>query len=187
MKPWSTFFPDVLPAVVGLGLPEPTIEHQIKRAAQEFCRRTRAWRVTLDPVFTSSNGLSYDMELEPRSELVRIESAKLDGHSITVWRDRDGRGRFVFTPDGRTVVFSEQPGQGQQLVLTASLRPSDAATGLEDALADRYSEAISRGAVARLKGDGGLQLAFEQECDRIKVDLWRGSAAINPRVRAHWF
>ncbi|WP_225784664.1 hypothetical protein [Xenophilus sp. Marseille-Q4582] len=187
MKPWSTFFPDVLPAVVGLGLPEPTVEHQIKRAAQEFCRRTRAWRVTLDAVYTSASGREYDIELEPRSELVRLESAALDGHRIAVWRDRDGRGRFVFTSDGRTVAFSEQPGQGQQLVLTASLRPADSATGIEDALAERYSEAIARGAVARLKGDPILQQSFEGECDRIKVALWRGNAPINPRVRAQWF
>ena len=187
MKDWRSFFPDVLPAVAGLALPEPTVEHQTRRAAQEFCRRTRAWRVTLDAVQTNLGAREYDLELEPRSELVRLESATLDGHPIAVWRDRDGRGRFVFTPDGRTVVFSQQPGPGQQLVITAALRPADNAPGIEDTLAERYSETIARGAVARLKGDPALQQSFEDECDRIKVGLWRGSAAINPRVRAHWF
>ena len=186
MKTWDLFLRDVMPSVPNV--PEPSAEHAVHRAAQEFCRRTRAWEVAMDPITTMEGVVVYDIELPPQTELVRLERATLNGLPVTVWRDGDdAAGLYVFTPEGRQLLFSRTTGAGQRLALTAALRPSEAATGVDDVIFDLYVETIARGAVARLTGDPAKKADFEAECDRIKTDLWRGQAAIRPRARSNFF
>jgi len=87
MKTWAAFLKDVRPSAPGI--PEPRLEHAVLRAAQDFCDRTRAWKVELDPTTTRAGAVEYDLELERNVELVRIESATLNGIPFTVWRDGD--------------------------------------------------------------------------------------------------
>lgn len=186
MKTWDTFFPDVLPYIEA-GIPEPMVERQILRAAQQFCQRTRAWRAELDPVRTTGH-LSYDIEFPLTAELVRLESAKLDGRDITIWRNEsDGHGQYIFVPNGKTITFKQMPATGLDLVLDVTLKPGEKATGIEDEIYDRYLDTIALEAIARLNGDSGRHERFIEECASIRVDIWRGTAAIAPRARASWY
>jgi hypothetical protein len=186
MKAWSEFLRDVRP--LAASTPEPVAEHALRRAAQAFCQATRAWKVELDPTRTREGVREYDLELDSNTELVRIESATLNGNDYSVWRTGDHpRGRYVYTPDGKTVLFADPVAAGLPLVLTCSVKPGNNATGVDDAIFDRYVDVIALGAVARLTGDGNKRLDFEDQCDRIKTRLWRGEAAIRPRTRASFF
>lgn len=186
MKPWSAFLRDVRPSAPST--PEPVLEHAILRAAQDFCQRTRAWVVELDPTTTSVNMAEYDIELPTGSELVRIESATLNGHPYSVWKRGDrSRSRYVFTPDGRTLRFSEPMAEGQSLVLTCSLKPGEGAKGIDDIVFARYVAVIALGAVALHTGDQGKQLQFDNRCDDIVYRLWKGNAAIQQRTEPNFF
>ena len=186
MKTWEAFFQDVLPFIEA-GIPEPMVERQLLRAAQQFCQKTRAWRVELDPVRTTGQA-AYDIDLPVATELVRIEGATLDGHSIAIWRaDSEGCGQYVYTPDGKSVVFKRAPEADSNLVLDVTLKPGEKAIGIEDSLYDRYLETIALGAIARLNGDAIRAERFNEDCVAIRVDVWRGNAAIAPRARASWF
>lgn len=186
MKPWSAFLRDVRTSVSGTA--EPVIEHAVLRAAQCFCDKTRAWRVELDPVTTEEGVLEYDLELEQNTELVRIEGAKLNGRDYAVWRVGDAPDdRYVYTPDGKTVLFSRGVEAGLPLVLTCTVKPGNNATGIDDAIFDRYVAVIAKGAVAELSGDAVKRQAFDDECNRIKTRIWRGFSAARPRARAHFF
>lgn len=187
MKPWEAFFPDVLPSIEP-GLPEPMVVRQLLRAAQQFCQRTRAWRVELDLVLTVDGQKAYDIELPQASELVRIEGATLAGNPVTVWRQEAGAcGQYVFTPDGKQVLFKMAPGAGADLVLDVTLKPSHQAVGVEDEIFDRYSDLIASEAIARLNGDMVRHEQFVDDCAGVRADLWRGMSAIAPRARASWF
>lgn len=186
MKSWNAFLKDVRPGAPGT--PAPIAEHAVMRAARAFCERTRAWRVELDPTTTREGVKAYDIELETATELVRLESATLNGEDYRVWRGGDDRhGRFVFTSDTKTVEFSRAVTAGLPLVLTCAVKPGNAARGIDDAIYDQYAEVIALAAVARLTSDPNKQLEFENECDRIKTRLWRGMAATRPRSRPHFF
>ncbi|VTU38268.1 hypothetical protein H4CHR_04381 [Variovorax sp. PBS-H4] len=187
MKAWSNFLRDVRIHVPGTA--EPLAEHAVLRAAQEFCRETRAWVVELEPTNTQEGVLTYDLELEQATELVRLESATLNGEAYPVWRpgERAGSGRYVYTPDGRSIAFSEAVGAGLPLVIRCAVTPGEGATGIDDVLFARYVKTIALGAVAELSGDQTKRGDFEHRMARIKTDLWRGSAAIRPRARAHLF
>lgn len=185
MRDWADFFPDVLPAVE-LGTPEPTVVHQLRRAAQDFCHRTRAWRVTLEPIITVDGQSEYAIPLPEQTTLVRVEGADLLGHgSLVLWRQGQGDGQYLMTPDARRVRLHRPVAANLGLLLDVTLKPGDAAMGVDDAVFD-YSEVIALGAVARLRGDPVLRGDFNARCETINVEVWRGRAAVRPRVRPYF-
>lgn len=199
MKPFATFFADLMPLVPSC--PEPVAELALRRAAQRFCDLSRAWRVVLDPITLAEGIDAYDVELPQRTELVRIEAAKLNGHDVHVaTRDEETqRGRdYVFCPDGKEVYVNPVPGGPGALALTACLKPSNAAAGVEDFIADGHLELIARGAAGRLMQQrgkaysdpsGGLLMwgEFEGECLRIRERARRGFGRAPARVVPHHF
>lgn len=186
MKTWSAFLRDVRPAAPST--PEPVLEHAVRRAAQRFCERTRAWIVELDPTVTRAGATVYDLELERNVELVRLESATFNGNPYAIWRAGETcRGGYVYTPDGKSITFGEPVAAGLRLVVRCAVKPGNAATGVDDMLFDRYLKEIALGAVADITGDGLRKAEFTDECNRIKTALWRGNAAIRPRARPSFF
>lgn len=181
MKPWSAFLRDVRPWAPST--PEPVLEHTILRAAQEFCQRTRAWVLELDPTTTFAGMSEYDIELLPNTELVRIESATLNGAPYAVRKRGDRAASWcVFTPDGRTLQFSEPMAEGQSLVLTCSVKPGEGAKGIDDTVFARYVAVIALGAAAAITSDPAKRLEFNNRCDDIVFQLWKGNAAIQQRT-----
>ena len=186
MKAWETFYPDVLP-YIDASIPEPMVDRHLLRSAQRFCDVTRAWKIELDPITLAANVKTYDIELEPGTELVRLESAMLDGVSLSVWRSgvsSASQGRYVFTSDGRIVGVSWTPSGPMTLLLTVTARPADTATGLDDILTARYSKVIADGAVASLTKSAADKAEFEAECATVAVQVWRSLSSARPRAKA---
>ena len=186
IKGWETFHPDVLPDIEP-GKPIPLVNRHLMRSAQYFCDVTRAWRITLDAITLASGITEYDIELEPGTELVRIEEATIDGQPLAVWRA--GRepyegSRYVLTPDGRSIQVSWTPSGAMTLVLTITARPGDSATGVDEALAARYSKVIADGAKASLNKSQSEQQTFIDECNTIAARVWRGLSSARPRAKA---
>ncbi|MNL23089.1 hypothetical protein D3C87_1444580 [compost metagenome] len=163
------------------------LEHAILRAAQVFCEKTRAWVVELDPTLTIDGINEYDIDLPRDTELVRIESAKLNGEDFAVWKPGRGCGRYVFSPDARSLRFSRPMGADQSLVLTCSLKPAETATGIDDIVFARYVRDIALGAAADIASDPIKSARFNSRCDDIVYQLWKGNAAITQRTSANFF
>lgn len=200
MKAWELFLPDVQPLVPGA--PEPVIEHALRRAAQEFCQKTRAWRKVLDTTTVVADVDEYDIELEPNSELVRFESIKLNGEDLTIVQPGSPEAsrltEFAYCGDGKTLVLNPVPVAEGSLLVTASLYPGNAATGVEDFIYDRYAETIAGGALGKLmqhalkpytdKAEGlKREVAFDRACGRIFTNLWKGMAGNTARSAAIFF
>jgi hypothetical protein len=199
MKTFEKFLPDVLPMVPGC--PEPVAELAIKRAAQRFCELTRAWRVTLDAVTLSAGEDTYDLPLPDRSELVRIESARLADRDIAVATPNGERSRFesyLSCDDGRTLVMNPLPAAALDLRLIVTAKPSNEALGVEDFIYGRYAPIIAMGAIGLLKqhpaktytdpaGGAGQWAEFESRCSTVRNALWRGNARNTPRTVPSWF
>lgn len=202
MKAWDQFFPDILLDV--LECPEPVVTHALKRAAQDFFKQTLLWKIWLEPMRTAANTILYELELEPRSELVRIERATLDGRPVVIstaanlpadWMTNpQGIEDCIFTVDGKSIYLIPPKDAGQTLLIEASLRPADSALGIEDYLFDLYGETIANGAKARLLrqprkawtdvGAGiDAQTLFDGAIGRIGIEQFRGFSSALPRRR----
>lgn len=202
MKLWDQFYPDVVPDV--LGVPEPTMDRALLRAAQRFLEQTEVWRQWLDD--TTTNGdFEHDIELESKSEVVAIKQAVLAGREIRVyapddlpatWRTSgEGVEVGVCTFNGKTVQLVPLQSAGQVLSIEATLKPSNAATGVPDDVFDRYSLQIAQGAKALLLAQPGktwsdLKLAavfaglFDSDINRIAAAHIHGLSSAPRRVRA---
>lgn len=205
MRAWDTFYPDVLPDV--LGCPEPTVDRHLLRAAQDFCVITKIWREDLDPIITAADTALYDLNLPRYAEAVKLVGASLNGRDIgldvadgsTASRLAGNRGPVrVRTTDLLTVTILPTPAADLSLVITAILKPSDSATGVEDAIADNYRAIIATGALATLltinkaewRNDGlaeRKQARYERDRNRVKIAAWKAFTSSSPRVRAQYF
>lgn len=162
MAIWADWLPDVLPHVQGA--PVPQVEHEIKRAAQEFFTRARIWLVTTDDLPLEAGAVSLDIVLPNASmAVVRVERAWLgtrpldarladamdDAHADD-WETHTGTPSAViqFTPGA--VRPYPIPTDAGTVRLRVSVRPSDAADGIDDQFVARYQDAFSAGAKARL-------------------------------------
>lgn len=205
MKTWDALFPDILPQV--LGCPEPTVERHILRAAQDFCAKTLVWRVDLAEVTTLAQA-SQTITLPDLSEAVKLVGASWNGEVLpievadaTPAADRIAGNvgdRRIVTYDLRTFTVMPTPAAGVVIGLTACLKPSDAATGLEDHIMDRFGAIIADGALATLLtinkaewANTGLALdrrtAYERERNKVKIAAWKAYSNSQPRVRAQFF
>lgn len=164
MALWSAWNPDVLPKVAGC--PQLLIEHELKRAAQEFFEETFAWKVLTPAVSV----LADDEEIlvapsDPEQELVRIEQAWYDGQAISPktieeldaqfaddWKTHTGTpGHYIEVTPGTVRLYPIPTTDAVSgLACRISVRPSDSATGIPDAYRTKYRKALSDGALGAL-------------------------------------
>jgi hypothetical protein len=164
MKPWSYWFPDLMPHVPGV--PEVLAEHELRRAAQAFFAQTMAWRAVETPRAVAADTeevsvLPADSDLE----LVRVDAVWYDGELMDPIAPEtlddlyhDDWQTFKGTP---TKYLQVVPGvirlypvplvdAVQGLKLRLVVQPSDTAAGLPDDMAARFRDEIHVGAKSRL-------------------------------------
>lgn len=200
MKTFEAFFPDLLPLVPGC--PEPTAKLALRRASQRFCELTLAWRAKMDPIYLTAGIDEYDLSLDTSAELVRIEKAFIGDREVKVLTPNEHISRhhtYIECADRKTVFVNPAPANTTDLLLniTASLKPSNAAQGVEDFIFDEYVAVIALGASGLLKqhptktysaADGREVWAeFEGRCSSIKLAKWRGFGRNTPRTRPSFF
>ena len=156
----ETLHPMIAPEV--MGCPSIVIDNAVLRAAVEFCEKSTAWRVLLDPIPLVDGTAEYALPLPADSRLVviREKEVKLGGHALMPVSDpailsqtRTGVPSHYYQRTHGAVVLYPTPASADGLALTifAVLAPKLSATTLPDILTDRYYEAISEGAKGILK------------------------------------
>lgn len=197
MTPWKNFYPDVLTHAPGC--PQPVMDQALLRAARDFCRQTRAWRATLDPIDLVAGESEYDLPLPNDGDVLRLEDwADISGDRVQLLSSQHTSfqcGRAVFTVTGRTVtVYPTPAGDAPQvLTLNVSMVPSNSAAGVPDDIYGDYVETIALKAASMLQnqpakpytnpGAAGTNAAmYQAEVDSLKVRLWRGRTNSRPRV-----
>lgn len=199
----SALYPDVLPYVPGC--PDPMLDQEIRRAAIEFFRRSRAWMAWLDPIVVSSAIQEYALILPANAQVFRIEAASLNGREYPVSGLRalkadpsydNAEQAAAVSLDRLSVVLTQALSDGDRLQIRAALTLSKTALSLEDALFDQYSDAIVEGAKYRLMRVPGVlhkpqeaqeaQGNFEAAIAAASHSAWRGNTNATPRARVSW-
>lgn len=205
MKAWSAFYADVLPSVIGC--PSPVMDHNLRRAAQDFFQRCHVWTQWLDTLKTAGVA-EYDIPLESQSELVKLQRATLNGRQIAVhtpeslpadWQTSPNSVRSgLFTRDLKTLVLFPPTSRAEVLRIEATLKPANDAAGVRDDFYDLYVEVIANGAKARIKRLSGTDFynpAQAQECDemvkeaigRLSIQRFRAFSSAAPRQKIKTF
>lgn len=157
MKPLEDLLPRIMPRAPRC--PEPTALDAIRRAAMEFCQRTRIWRES-DSFGVTTAGDNI-ICVPQGTVLFEIESARIDGRPLEpaslswlnqqfpLWREETSDlPRFItqVEPDSVQLV----PAGTGALDLTLILKPSDDAEYLPDWMIDQHSRVLADGALGEI-------------------------------------
>lgn len=162
MKQWANFLPDIMLSVPGCA--DIVACHELKRAAQEFFRLSRAWRVSIDPIALDVGEASYPLEPDSNQlSVVRIEFAAIGDNELPQesivsvarkhgarWREQTGTPDSIIQMQAGIIVVSPTPATVLDLNLIVSVAPSDSATGVDDDMASFHMDALITGAKSRL-------------------------------------
>jgi hypothetical protein len=160
VKTWSLFYPFIEPEV--MGCPGAVIEHHLRQAARDFCRRSMVWREWVDAVTADGTTDTFDYDLSSGQELVKITRALSNDTPLTVTAGRDLPADWQqATPTQQwkpTLVHfdSEQfkvfpyPVAGDVIRVEMAFMPTQAATGIGDIVFDDWADELATAAKARL-------------------------------------
>lgn len=202
---WDAFYPTLAPWVPNCTY--PMMDQELRRSAQEFYTRTRAWCKWLDPITVVADDRDYNFVLPTGASLVRIEAANVGTEPVSPvsYRDRQTNPATTpeytteaYTPNAITLVLDKTYTAGLLITVFASLAPTRASTGVDDYLFDKDFEAIVSGAKARLMSMPGqvfenaplaLQAsnAFERAIAERQLQDWRGNTAAKKRTTPSFF
>lgn len=211
MKLWSYWFPDL--AIHVPGCPPVLMVHELRRAAQTFFERSRAWRVTQAPLAVAlGESEKASTPTDTTTDLVELEAAWYDGkplYPITLeeldnafhddWQAHTGTPTRYLEPSVGTIRLYPSPiaAATTGLKLRLIVKPSDTATGLPDDMAARYRDAIHLGAKSRLMAipgkpwtnfelAGALATSFASQADSAHTKAAKGNVNARVRARVKW-
>lgn len=200
MRTFDSILPDVLPRLPGV--PEPTIERELLRAAQVICRRSRCWTVWTDPVQLQPGVTEYELDVPDGGQVVRVEAMTLDGRPAKVlpWQwlehsETDLIGAEVVTA-GRMAFFTG-PNASGQVRFKAVLMPGENSPGLPDMVFDGNEAALVDGVIARCAAIAGQSFtapdlaavhgaAFDKAVSALALREFRGGTNGTPRQHVRW-
>jgi hypothetical protein len=160
MKALSAFYPRILPYLPGCS--EPMVNQVLVNSAIEFAENSLTIRQNLDPFNTVVGKIEYD--LDPPSaqhDINRVMAVTLNGKELSpgmaevIRNDLSTavampRGFYTDRTDNTfTLRLAPPPDKVYPVVVAVTLRPSRAATQLDDDMYNIWIDPIVSGAIAR--------------------------------------
>ena len=158
----SLLVPDVRTEIPEL--PGFVAERQLLRATRELAAEARVWRVDIEPSFSAAT-LDLTSLLPTATELVDVISLKLqDGGpagaaktqawldlNASNWRsDTGSAANYYILDEKNTIRITPYPDSATAYYARVAVKPTLAATAIDDVVASRYDELIIHGALGRL-------------------------------------
>lgn len=204
--PLEDALPRVLPYVNGC--PNQTAIFHLRQAAIKFMRKTLCWQAELDPVASIVGREVYAIPLPDDSSLVKILRYRLgtryDSGLLTPGQGRDYRdlqmhAEGIWSDDRKSFHVNPLPTTaGEPMCLTVAMRPTEDAAEIPEQVFEQYIEAIAQGAISTIsaiprQSFSDMQQAvmrdefFRREINSVAMQVSKGFASANGRVRAQFF
>lgn len=194
MTPWLTLTDNYLYDVSGCS--SATAARALRNAAQDFCKRTHAWRLHLSPIVTVAGQELYQVPVAAGQQLVKLVSARLDGRDIDplLYEHAWSGARGVIMVNPGQVKVQPAPAAGQSLTIYASLQPTNDATGIDDMLYANYARIIALGAKVELfnaslkpytdrESAGRAKIEFDEEIRKVIHDVAKAHSSAPLRTK----
>ena len=160
MAAYSSLVKEVLPYVPMC--PDTLVEQNIRAAAIEFCERSKAYILDMDPFTTISGVYEYDFEIPSGTEVHQILYMTEDGNDLDPisprslelnypdWRDRTGNPHVYLQKTPTTFWVVPVPSGSRQVIVSVALKPSRTSNNIDTTISNQYRDAIIYGALYRL-------------------------------------
>ena len=159
---YESLLPEVLPMVAGCS--DTLAENAIRSAAIEFCERTSAYQLELEPITTISNIYEYDLEPPTGTTVHKILWVTHDGQDLEPltttlleqrvprWRTDNGLPVYFVKPTASLIWLVPIPSAQlvNSTIIRVVLKPTHTSTMSDESIMDEYRDAIVNGALFRL-------------------------------------
>lgn len=163
MASFSAWYDAVLAQVAGC--PSALADWAILDAAIDFCERSHAHIADLTAINSVAATADYTLTAPTLTEIIKVLAVEYDGEEIrpigprdiarrygTDWQDLSSTPERYMTQYGTSLKLIPMPAAAVTggIVVTVVLKPTGAATTINDTIATPYKRAIAMGARARL-------------------------------------
>ena len=208
---WSVWDDDILTDIPGAK--QEFVRHHLKLAAIEFCKLAWVWLIdqAVIPVVAGTNSYSWT-SMPAGTAVARVLQVWIEKRQIfpktrnelsDIYGDymrAEGPSRYFIADLPSKIILVPKPSSDIADGITAkfAVAPTRAATGVETEIFDRYFDAISKGAKARIFGikrkpwtdmDKATEqrVLFEDAISEAKTNVIRSFAGARLRNRAQFF
>lgn len=154
-KVWDDFLPLIEPIL--RSCPRATIRTYLAQVSADFFARTYLWRTEIDAIYLAPNQIEYDLDAEAVVEdviAVVYEEKVLDRTDLRfIPAERlgeTGEPRSFWMYADRSIKVFPTPTARGRMTVTAVLKPSRTATGVEDWIYETWADVLVSGTVGRL-------------------------------------
>lgn len=188
MAAWSAFLP--LIARHAPGAADIVIEAEARQAAIEFCEESLSLQRVLPPVplvrGQALQSLVFDGEI-----VVKLLAAWIDGKPLGFFLPQDVDGAEVPAPGApdavsmagpMQVLLRPAPAVGGVLTVRAAMRPSQAATSLDDGVFERHAQIIADLAISRMTSTPGRVYTDGAAAQAAQARYQSALDALRPKV-----
>jgi len=157
---YSSLVKEVLPYVPLC--PDSLVEQNIRAAAIEFCERSKAYILDMEPFNTIAGVYEYDFDIPTGTEVHQVLYMTHDGKDMDPisprslelnypdWRDRTGNPHVYLQKTPSTFWIVPVASGSKQVIASVALKPSRTSNNVDTTISNQYRDAIIYGALYRL-------------------------------------
>lgn len=160
MASYSSLVKEVLPYVPLC--PDLLVERNLRSATIEFCERSKAYILDMDPFTTTSGVYEYDFDIPTGTEVHQILYMTHDGQDMDPisprslelnypdWRDKSGNPHVYLQKTPTTFWVVPVPSGPKEIITSVALKPSRTSNSIDTTISNQYRDAIIYGTLYRL-------------------------------------
>ena len=160
MAAYSSLVKEVLPYVPLC--PDSLVEQNLRAATIEFCERSKAYILDMDPFNTITGVYEYDFDVPTGTEVHQVLYMTHDGKDMDPisprslelnypdWRDRTGNPHVYLQKSPSLFWIVPVASGSKQIIASVALKPSRTSNNIDTTISNQYRDAIIYGALYRL-------------------------------------
>ena len=142
--------------------PDSLVEQNLRSATIEFCERSKAYILDIDPFNTISGVYEYDFDIPTGTEVHQVLLMTHDGRDMDPisprslelnypdWRNRTGNPHVYLQKTPTTFWIVPVPSGSKQVITSVALKPSRTSNNIDTNISNQYRDAIIYGTLYRL-------------------------------------
>lgn len=160
MAAYSSLVKEVLPYVPLC--PDSLVEQHLRAATIEFCERSKAYILDMDPFNTIAGVYEYDFDIPTATEVHQVLYMTHDGNDMDPisprslelnypdWRNRTGNPHVYLQKSSSLFWIVPVPSGAKEVIASVALKPTRTSNNIDSTISNQYRDAIIYGTLYRL-------------------------------------
>ena len=160
MATYTSLVKEILPYVPLC--PDALVEQHIRSATIEFCERSKAYILDMDPFNTTAGVYEYDFDIPVATEVHQVLYMTHDGNDMDPisprslelnypdWRNRTGSPHVYLQKSTSLFWIVPVASCSKEVIASVALKPTRTSNNIDSIVSNQYSDAIIYGSLYRL-------------------------------------